>query len=914
MESTTRLLPHLRRIAAASSINVRWELIAVLGCAAFSIPLPAREQPESTRRMATLLEKITREADPMKNLFLCSTEKIGIIRASLAQATDVNERVRLKVQLAQQLLQAGDPVGALQENEAVERLMQENNIPTAPVLPELLMARALCYLRMGEQENCLTNRSAESCLFPIQGGGVYQLQRGSRGAIAVLTELLNKYPGDLRAQWLLNIAAMTLGEYPGQVPARWRLDPQLFASDYDIKRFPDVAGSLGLDVDDLSGGVVMEDFDNDGCLDLMVSAMGFLSQLRLFRNNGDGTFTDGTEAAGLIGEKGGLNLVHCDFNNDGLMDVLVLRGGWLRVAGHYPMSLLRNDGNCTFTDVTEEAGLMHLKPTQSAACFDYNNDGWIDFFVVNESEGADRNPCELFRNNGDGSFTECAAESGVDFVSFFKGVASGDYDNDGRPDLILSRLDGPKILLHNEGPAGADRSIKAPWRFTDRAEAAGINGPPVSFPCAFWDYNNDGWLDLLIVGYAVQDAGDIAADYLRRPQAGQRTKLYRNNGDGTFADVSRETGLNPLLLGMGCNFGDLDNDGWLDLYVGTGNPDLGMLIPNRMFRNDGGQRFQDVTTGGGFGQLQKGHGIAFGDLNNDGAQDIYSVLGGAVEADHYPNQLFANPGHGNHWVKLKLEGVQSNRAAIGARLKIVVATENGERAIYRTVGANASFGRSPFQLEVGLGSAQKIVSAEVFWPATGTRSISGLQLDSVYLLREGETVPTPRTLKAFAWPKTSMAKASSGSSLIKPRTMEPVPAVAPISAMSTSQDQYMREISLKFGLQRSDSGLAFSVQPGRAGMRAGPKDSAIISVIAFAADAKTQLPQLTLQRARIDLSATLPGFAEGLQMMTIDSRAVFVFPPALSFGERAWPEGVERGAPLIFQVTLHEVINREPPH
>ncbi|MES1167479.1 MAG: CRTAC1 family protein, partial [Pseudomonadota bacterium] len=236
-----------------------------------------------------------------------------------------------------------------------------------------------------------------------------------------------------------------------------------------------------------------------------------------------------------------------------------------------------------------------------------------------------------------------------------------------------------------------------------------------------------------------------------RPHAGQRARLYRNRGDGTFADVSRETGVNKLLHTMGCNFGDLDNDGWLDFYVGTGDPDLTTLIPNRMFRNDGGKRFQDVTTSGGFGQLQKGHGIAFGDIDNDGDQDVYSVVGGAVEADTYPNQLFLNPGHGNHWLKLKLEGAKTNRSAIGARVAVVVQTPDGERKIHRVVGSGASFGASSLRQEIGLGAAQKISRVEIFWPATGvTQVVTGLELDRAYQIREGANAPSPLALKSFS--------------------------------------------------------------------------------------------------------------------------------------------------------------------
>ena len=717
-------------------------------------------QPESTRQMVALIQQIYQGSDPLRNRFR-SSDQVPLLRALEAQATDPQKRFEVKMQLAKQLLQAGQSEEALHEYEAIEGFLRENHLPSDDRLQELLLlSKAICHLRVGEQANCQLNHNADSCLFPLQGGGVHQLQEGSRGAVAVLTDLLAKFPGNLCARWLLNVAYMTLGEYPAKVSPRWLIDPKYFASGYDLPRFPDVAANVGLDVDGQAGGVVLEDFDNDGFLDVMVSEWGFTGkdQLHLFRNNGDGTFTERTAQAGLTGLVSGLNLIHCDYNNDGFPDVLVLRGGWLGAEGHYPVSLLRNNGDFTFTDVTKEAGLLkHLRPSQTAVWFDYNGDGWLDLFIGNESNGAEVNPCELYRNNGDGTFTECAAGCGLDLTGFVKGVATADFNNDGRPDLFLSTLEGHKILLRNDGPAGADHSPQAAWRFTDVTEQAGITGPAHSFPCWFWDYNNDGWPDIMVTGYRIQDAGDIAADYLGRPHPAQKARLYRNNGDGTFTDVSKETGVNKLLHTMGCNFGDLDNDGWLDFYVGTGDPEITTLVPNRMFRNDGGKRFQDVTTSGGFGQLQKGHAIAFGDINNDGYQDIYSVVGGAIEADHYPNQLFANPGNSNHWLKLKLVGVKTNRAAIGARVKVVVHEAGTERAIYRTVGTGASFGSNPLRQEIGVGQATAIDRVEIFWPVTGaTQVVTGLEINHLYCIVEGQPA-VPVALKSFVLPTTPPA-------------------------------------------------------------------------------------------------------------------------------------------------------------
>ena len=651
------------------------------------------------------LAALPRDLDPAAVPYFAGKTS-GYYEKKIAAATNAADLTLLKFSYATALLNDGRSEEALQQLAEFERLLTENHIaPSAANVSKIMLLKAVCYLRLGEQQNCLTNHNADSCLLPIRGGGVHQDKRGSTEAVKVLKEMLDTNPTTYAA-WLYNIAYMTLGQYPDSVPEQWRIPPEVFASDYDIKRFPDVAGQLGIDVDDLSGGVIMDDFDNDGFLDLMVSATGLESQLRYFHNNGDGTFTDMTDAAGLTGLKGGLNIIQGDYNNDGFMDVFVLRGGWLGKYGRYPNSLLRNNGDNTFTDVTEEAGILSFHPTQTAVWLDFNGDGLLDVFIGNESvpDTGAVDPCELYRNNGDGTFTECAAANGVAITAWVKAVVSADYNNDGRPDLYLSVFGGDNILLRNDGPVTpGDKSPAAPWHFTNVAAAAGVTEPVYSFPCWFWDYDNDGWPDIMVSGYSITNAGDVLADYLGvdASPGTERARLYHNNHDGTFSDVTREQGLYKVLESMGSNFGDLDNDGWLDCYIGTGDPALGTLIPNRMFRNNEGRGFQDVTTSGGFGQLQKGHAIAFGDLNNDGEQDVYSVVGGAFAGDHYPNQLFANPGHGNHWLKLKLEGVQSNRAAIGTRIKVVTQTAAGEREIHRTVGSGGSFGGSPLRQEIG---------------------------------------------------------------------------------------------------------------------------------------------------------------------------------------------------------------------
>lgn len=704
--------------------------------------LSGERQPVSTRAMNARVNQAWLGSDSLENFYL-SERAVAAARRLVASQPDLSARLKLLHTPERYLLYGGLTGEALAEHRELSNQIDSHGVQLSPQEQrERLMFEAVCHLRLGEQENCLNNHNADSCLFPIRGAGVHQIEEGSRGAIARLEEILSADASDLEAQWLLNIAYMTLGEYPQRVPKAWRIDPAVFESDHDVSRFPDVAGNMGLAVDDLAGGIVMDDFDRDGLLDLMVSGSGPESPLRLFRNSGDGSFEDRTSSGGLEGVTGGLNMVQGDYDNDGFVDVLVLRTGWLRGEGLHPNSLLRNNGDFTFTDVTVQAGLDTSHPTQTAVWFDFNGDGWLDLFVGNETwDTEQKHPCELFRNNRDGTFTDIARPSRLVISKYVKAVVSGDYNNDGRPDLYLSVMGGANILLRNEGPGRGDTGIADKWRFRNVARQAGVVEPVVSFPSWFWDYDNDGWLDLFVSGYFINDSGDVAADYMGRAHGAETARLYRNLGDGRFEDVTTATGLNTVLHTMGSNFGDLDNDGWLDFYAGTGAPEYETLLPSRMFRGDSRGSFQDVTTSGGFGQLQKGHGIAFGDLDNDGDQDVYSVVGGVLAGDHYPNQLFENPGHGQNWLKLDLEGVESNRLGQGARIKIVVQMVNGSRReIHRTVGSGGSFGASPLRQEVGLGRAKSIDHLMITWPnGDEPQRVSGLELDRSYRIREGDS-------------------------------------------------------------------------------------------------------------------------------------------------------------------------------
>ncbi len=459
-------------------------------------------------------------------------------------------------------------------------------------------------------------------------------------------------------------------------------------------------------------------------LDVVTSSWDTSGQMRCWLNNGDGTFTDHTEKSGLTGLFGGLNMIQADYDNDGDIDILVLRGAWLRENGRHPNSLLQNDGHGRFRDVTFEVGLgEHFYPTQSAAWADYDNDGDLDLYIANEIGSS-----ELFNNDGKGHFTNGTIMAGVPGGRYPKAVVWGDYDNDRYPDLYLSNLKGPNQLYHNNRDG----------TFTDVAAQAGVVEPNRSFPTWFWDFNNDGVLDLYVGAYWAK-IGYFAADYLGHSHAAATDRLYQGDGNGGFRDVTEDMNLAKVTLPMGSNFGDVDNDGFLDFYLGTGYPDYAGIMPNRMFHNQGGQRFEEVTAAAGLGHLQKGHGVAFADYDHDGDQDIFIELGGAFRGDAFSDAVFQNPGFGNHWITVKLVGTKSNRAAIGARIRAEVQEDGKLRSIYKWVNSGGTFGGSPLRQHIGLGSATRIERLEIYWPTTDTTQVfTDIEVDQMIKIIEGE--------------------------------------------------------------------------------------------------------------------------------------------------------------------------------
>ncbi len=652
-----------------------------------------------------------------------------------AETADLN-RAALFNQLGLAELRLGREHQAIEDLTEALRLLgtvegQEDLIRDANM--SLTFELGVAHMRLAETENCCQRNTPDSCILPIRGDGIHVNQEPARKAIEYFTTALQNSnatsPTHMRSRWLLNIAYMTVGEYPAQVPPEYLIPEEAFESERTFPRFINISSRLGLDTFTMSGGAVADDFDGDNLLDLFVSSWDPSGQLQFFHNNGDGTFENRSAAAELEGISGGLNLVQADYNNDGHVDLLVLRGAWFASAGLHPNSLIQNNGDGTFTDVTMAAGLGDVNyPTQTASWSDFDNDGDLDLFVGNEHGKGVTAPCQLFENQGDGTFKDVARAAGVTNERFAKSVIWGDFDNDRWPDLFVSNQGDENRLYKNRGDG----------TFIDVAPRLGVTRPLGSFPAWFFDVDNDGVLDLFVSSYSNQ-VENIAAAYLDSSIRRELPHLYRGNGQGQFVEVGREWNLIHPSAPMGSNFGDLNGDGFVDFYLGTGDPAFYNLMPNVMYVNRDGKQFDDVTMAGGFGHLQKGHAVVFADLDNDGDQDVFEQLGGAFPGDKFFDALFENPGFENHWLTIHLVGDKSNRSAIGARIRVDIEENGVARTIYKHVNSGGTFGGNPLRQTIGLGKAERISKLEIDWPTTGEKQTFGeVPMDGAIRIREGE--------------------------------------------------------------------------------------------------------------------------------------------------------------------------------
>src|SRR5438309_7679438 len=526
--------------------------------------------------------------------------------------------------------------------------------------------------------------------------------------------------------------------------------------------FVDVASAAGLHAPVIYGGVeskkyileatgcgcAFRDYDNDGWMDIFLLSGTRLegapvdASNRLYKNNRDGTFTDVTEKAGLRAADWASAVCIGDYNNDGFEDIFCT---------YYGQNVLyRNNGDGTFSDVTKAAGLLNEQPRWGAGCsfLDYNRDGNLDLFVSNyvrfSFEHApvpgENNNCNwkgipvecgprglptgrhsLYRNNGDGTFTDFSRQAGIVQAtqSYGMTVVAADLDEDGWPDIYVACDSTPSLLFMNnrDGTFREEGVLRGVALSDDGTEQAGMG-------VGIGDYDLDGHLDLFKTHFA--DDANV---------------LYRNDGKGNFDDVTRTSrvGVETRYVCWGAGIIDLDNDGNPDLFMGTGNvypevekklPQYAHKTPRAVFRNLGDGKFEELTetAGPGVADAHCSRGCAFGDFDNDGDVDIL-----VVNLNEPPSLLRNDLTGSQNWIKIKLEGVKSNRSAIGAR---VVVHYGGKKQAQALLSQSSFYSCNDPRLHSGLGPSTA-ADVEVFWPSGLHEKYKHVAANQLLTLREG---------------------------------------------------------------------------------------------------------------------------------------------------------------------------------
>ncbi|MHB1743284.1 MAG: CRTAC1 family protein [Acidobacteriaceae bacterium] len=542
--------------------------------------------------------------------------------------------------------------------------------------------------------------------------------------------------------------------------------PATTAPPSPLPQFEDVTQNAGIDFQgsfgekDLSSiqegagsGCAWIDYNNDGLLDLYVVNGRHIAGLtdhsapdgrnatnHLYRNNGDGTFTDVTAQAGVAGKGFGVGVTAGDFDNDGNED--------LYVTNYNSAILYHNNGNGTFADVTEKAGVQNPHFGTGAAFVDYDRDGRLDLFVGNYLKfdpnyrqyytaqhypgplGYAPETNRLFHNNGDGTFTDVSQASGIaSQPGRAMGMTVGDYDNDGWPDIYVANDTMPSFLYHNNhNGTFTDVASDLYVAYGQNGEASTAMGP------IFGDYNNDGWLDLF-----VSDA--------------HFHRFYQNPGKagGAFQDVTNASNVGAVsgqFAGWGDGFFDFDNDGWKDLFIVNGGLVWLVPMPSSLLRNNGDGTFADVSlhTGGFFREQIVGRGACFADYDNDGYIDAFvTTLGGKGILLHNTPP----PGKRNHWLTIKLVGTRSNRDGYGASLEAVAGTL---RQFVQSTSESGYLSQSDPRPHFGLSTHTEVDTLTIHWPSGTVQTLKNVRADQILTVTEPAGPSAAEATKSGATP------------------------------------------------------------------------------------------------------------------------------------------------------------------
>jgi len=517
----------------------------------------------------------------------------------------------------------------------------------------------------------------------------------------------------------------------------------------------------------LGASAAVADFDGDGFEDIFVTDSRETGKNHLYRNNGDFTFTDVAEQAGVAegndAENASADALWLDYNNDHRPDLLVVRFG--------QNLLFENLGNGRFRDVTRRAGLIGYKNAITAVAFDYDRDGCLDLFVgsyfqpVNvfkpntprffpESFETANNGggVTVYRNNCNSTFSDVGEKVGIKLSGWTLDLGHADAENDGDEDLYVACDFGTDRFFRNNGDG----------TFTDITESAIGIDTKKGMNVDWGDFDNDGLLDIYVT--------NITDDYMR-----EGNFLWHNTGNLKFLDMARELGTHDTGWGWGAKFFDYDNDGWLDLYVVNGwvsagkdsyVPDIFEMVTRpgidfadarnwppmgskslsgyqkkRLFHNERGEGFRDHASRHGLDSVRDGRGIAVADFDNDGRLDLY-VANANAEPYVYRNTLPA----GAHWIRFVLEGTQSNSFAVGAQVRV---TAGGRTLLSFVDGGNGFAGQSSARVHFGLAESKQVDKVEIRWPNGARQQFASLAADKIYRIVEGKDQPEPFVTKAL---------------------------------------------------------------------------------------------------------------------------------------------------------------------